>query len=172
MTENPDTRHGTPSGSNGTSAARAIAESGRLERDSEALRLRLTGATFKQIAAALGVSKATAFRIVDGQLLEAARRRDRAADTLIALEEARLDALQAALWPAAMAGDPKPVQQILGIMKRRATLLGLDLTLQDQHGDAEQIVVVIDPALVPPRMDAGQPDIVQAGLVAPLELGE
>jgi hypothetical protein len=47
-------------------------------------------------------------------------------DHIRALEAARLDAMQAALWPQAELGDIAAIDRVLAIMKRRAALLGLD----------------------------------------------
>ena len=41
------------------------------------------------------------------------------------MEGDRLDALQAAVWEKALAGDPKAVDQCLQIIDRRAKLFGL-----------------------------------------------
>jgi hypothetical protein len=48
------------------------------------------------------------------------------AQELRQLEAERLDAMTAALWPRAMDGDLRATDRILGIMDRRARLLGLD----------------------------------------------
>jgi hypothetical protein len=45
---------------------------------------------------------------------------------LLERELAELDVLQAAVWPRAVAGHLPSVDAALGIMKRRARLLGLD----------------------------------------------
>jgi len=46
--------------------------------------------------------------------------------TAINLEQQRLDALQAGIWPKAMAGDSRAVEVALKVLERRARLLGLD----------------------------------------------
>ncbi len=46
-------------------------------------------------------------------------------DELRATEVARLDALQAAVWPAAMAGDLEAVRQATVLIEKRARLLWL-----------------------------------------------
>ena len=46
-------------------------------------------------------------------------------DEVRELEDSRLDALQAAVWTDAIAGDPRAVQLVLKIMDQRAKLLGL-----------------------------------------------
>ncbi|MDP9465798.1 MAG: hypothetical protein M3P31_00915, partial [Actinomycetota bacterium] len=46
-------------------------------------------------------------------------------DTLRALEVARLDALQQALWEPALTGDLRAVGQVVQIVAARSRLLGL-----------------------------------------------
>jgi hypothetical protein len=63
------------------------------------------------------------------------------------LEASRLDAMQAALWPAALAGDIAAIDRCLAIMKRRAAMLGLDLQpsyfgREDGEADGERVVRV------------------------------
>ena len=45
---------------------------------------------------------------------------------LLSLEMLRLDALQAAVWPAAMMGDPKSVDSAVRIIATRAKISGLE----------------------------------------------
>lgn len=45
---------------------------------------------------------------------------------VIAMENARLDALLAALWPQALRGNARSIEVALKIMERRAKMLGLD----------------------------------------------
>jgi hypothetical protein len=46
--------------------------------------------------------------------------------SLLSLETARLDALQDAVWPAAMLGDPKSVDSAVKIILARARITGLE----------------------------------------------
>jgi hypothetical protein len=55
-----------------------------------------------------------------------------AVDELRCLEVDRLDALQASIWPDAMAGDVSAVQAIMKIIMHRCRLLGLF-----ERGDAQ-----------------------------------
>lgn len=47
-------------------------------------------------------------------------------DSILGLEMMRLDALQAAVWPAAMMGDPKSVDSAVRIIATRAKIAGLE----------------------------------------------
>jgi hypothetical protein len=60
------------------------------------------------------------------------------------LELERLDAIHAALWPAATAEQPNlaSIDMLLKAMKRRAALLGLDAPAQQQVS-AETTVTVV-----------------------------
>lgn len=92
-------------------------------RTRKALTLRLQGLTFREVAEQVGVSVATAHKYVTRALADIPKGE---ADTLRALECERLDALQAAYWDAALAGNLDAADRVLRIIDRRARLLGLD----------------------------------------------
>ena len=114
------------------------------QRADQALDLRIAGASYRQIAAALGVSQKTAYYDVQGALgtldavvaVKAERLRD--------LEAARLDRLNAALAPGIKAGQPAAVFAAVKIMERRAKLLGLDAptTITGPEGGAVAIRII------------------------------
>jgi hypothetical protein len=58
------------------------------------------------------------------------------------LELARLDALQATFWPAAMAGDLASAAFILKVSTHRSLILGLNGVLGDP-GQAQHTVTVV-----------------------------
>ncbi len=94
-------------------------------RRAEALRLRVNGATFAEIGAALSIDPATAHRdICRGLAALHEEIRAEAAD-LLALEAARLDALHMAHWEAALAGIASAADVVLRVMHHRARLFGL-----------------------------------------------
>ncbi|UJP10633.1 hypothetical protein L2X99_02870 [Microbacterium sp. KUDC0406] len=53
-----------------------------------------------------------------------------AVDSLRQIESARLDAMQAALWPQALSGNARAIDTLIRLSARRARLMGLD-TQQD-----------------------------------------
>ena len=91
--------------------------------DVEALNLRSSGLTYREIADKMNCDVATAYRRVSRCL---------AAVPVESVEEFRSvamdrrDALHAAIWSQAMEGNLRAVDRILAIMTRRARLLGLD----------------------------------------------
>lgn len=94
------------------------------EKRTRALALRKGGATLDQIVAAgLYGDKGSASRAVKQALDELPN--EEAAE-MRALENQRLDALQAALWPAAMKGKWLAVDRVLRVMEQRAKLNGLN----------------------------------------------
>lgn len=103
------------------------------ERRAEALKLRLAGATYEQIAKRLDYShrgKAhddvmAALRAVTAE----------PAKELLTLELQRLDAMLIGLWRQAAQGQPAAVDRVLKIMERRAKYLGLD-TVDTSASDA------------------------------------
>ena len=96
----------------------------QLERELKVLNLRLAGATWAEIAQAMGYAgpssayytyQKAAERMIRPKLEEY---RD--------LELDRLDRLQRGLWAKAVGGDPRAVDSVLRIIDKRAKLLGLD----------------------------------------------
>ena len=92
-------------------------------RRTRAVELATQGLTYQQIADELGYAhRATVHRIVQ-QALES--RLTEGVEQLREVEVARLDALQAGLWEAAMAGDAAAVNAIVKIVQTRSRITGL-----------------------------------------------
>ena len=111
-------------------------------RESEALRLRLSGLTHLQIATRIGVTVPTAWKYVQRGLDKLVEQNADSSDRLRALELARLDTLIAAHWPLATAEDePDAVRcaLIARMIAERAKLQGL--YLQDVADAARSIAV-------------------------------
>ena len=94
-----------------------------MERRDEALRLRLGGYTYTQIGEAMGMTHENARLLIGRAIAEAPNEK---ATEQRAIENARLDRLQAAVWTEALKGDIKSVDAVLRISRRRAELNGLD----------------------------------------------
>jgi orotate phosphoribosyltransferase-like protein len=89
-----------------------------------AVELKTAGYTYAQVADELGYSsRGTAYNIVAKALRE---QTTEAVADLRVLENARLDALQVALWDAAMTGDISAVVAVVKIVKARVRLNGLE----------------------------------------------
>jgi AraC-like DNA-binding protein len=112
------------------SGARAIAAA---RRQAAALQLRESGMDLREIAAELGYSDASgAYRAVRSALQTILP--DETRDEYRRLEIARIDALQAAMWPRAIAGDAKAAGIVLRCVSTRSDLLGLEAPRQiDVH---------------------------------------
>ena len=114
-------------------------------QDSEALRLRSLGLTFREVASHMCCDVSTAHRRVSRALGAIPRE---LADEYRGLEALRLDSLQQAVWEQAIDGDLKAVDRVLSIMKRRSQLLGLDAPkvpdLRPANWSIEQIDAEID----------------------------
>lgn len=95
-------------------------------REANALALRAEGWNYEAIARTLGYAgRSGAYKAVS-RALRRLGAEDAAA--LRQLEGMRLDALQAALWERALAGDLDAVDRVLRIIHRRITLFGLEVT--------------------------------------------
>ena len=119
------------------------------ERAARALDLRITGATYRQIAQALHVNEKTAYYDVQDELgrLDALTRQQ--AERLRDLEMRRLDQLTVALASGIRAGEPRAVLAAVRLMERRAKLLGLDAPLQVTGADGAPLSVTIVHQQVP-----------------------
>lgn len=95
-------------------------------RSANALELRIAGATYRQIAAQLGVSEKAAYYDVQDELARLDPVIKGRAERLRDLENARLDRLHVALAAGIKAGDPRAVVATVRVMERRARLNGLD----------------------------------------------
>jgi len=89
----------------------------------EALSLTLAGVSTAQIAERMGIQPDTVRHLVNRTLRTA---ENRAVEEMRALENARLDRAQAAIWSNVLAGDYRAVMVFLQISARRARLNGLD----------------------------------------------
>lgn len=108
----------------------------RAERRDRAVTLRREGMTIREISAELEVAPSTAWADIKAAL-EAIPAEN--AEQLRQQEADRLDALQRAIWDAALAGDLHALDRVLKISDRRCRLLGLDLPAR-----IEQATVDID----------------------------
>ncbi len=98
------------------------------DKQRRALQLRTEGRTLDQIADELGYAdKSGAHRAITAAL---DRHEAAAVDEYRDLEAARLNELQRAVWPLAIAGDLAAVTACIRIIDRRARLLGLDVPAQ------------------------------------------
>lgn len=99
----------------------------------KAYRMRLKGASWWDIAEECSVTEAAAAHLIDEQMREAVTLVGEAQRSkMLAMEIARLDALQAGIWQTAVNGDVQAIDRVLKIIAQRAKLLGLeDTTKQD-----------------------------------------
>jgi hypothetical protein len=115
------TEPSTPRPSNNPTGRKTVAAA---EKRRQAVELRKAGATFEEIAQAVGYgSKGAAYRAVETELRNAVREPVR---ELIELETARLDLMLRALWPSVARGQLGAIDRALRVAERRARLLGLD----------------------------------------------
>jgi hypothetical protein len=106
----------------------------RIQRRADALTLRADGHTFDSIGDELGITRQAAQQLVTRAISDLPKE---SIAEVRALESLRLDALQAAIWADALAGDVRAVDRVLRIMERRARMLGLDLQQADSRERVE-----------------------------------
>jgi hypothetical protein len=116
------------------------AQAERRSKTLQALALRASGATYKQIAQALEVSEPTAWRIVQQEAENAIQE---SAREILDLELTRLDRLQMGIYADAISGDLSAIDRVLKIMEQRAKLLGLyDRAPQQDQLPSEGVVII------------------------------
>jgi hypothetical protein len=107
-------------------------------RRARAVELAVNGATYDAIAAEVGFThRSTAYKTVQRALDQ---RTCKAVDEYRELEVDRLDALQAAIWHRAVAGDCAAIAVALRIIESRIKILGLGA---EKEPSAEQMSVVV-----------------------------
>jgi len=87
--------------------------------------LLLQGLTHRAIAAVVECSLATVSLDVSWIKRNWREKMAEQYDDMRAMELKKLDALEAALWPAAMAGKPHVVERVIAVMDHRAKMMGL-----------------------------------------------
>ena len=115
-------------------------------RKARAVELAIDGTSYGAIAAEVGYShRGTAHKAVHKALTA---RIAVGIDELRRLELDRLDVLQAALWPKAMAGDTAAGTTVLRIIEQRARVLGLGWEHRPGPGTGQPTTVVVpEPAV-------------------------
>lgn len=97
------------------------------ERRAKAVKLRIAGADWETIAATCGyASRGAACTDVTRALETATAEMTRNADVLRHMELARIDRIQQAFWPSALAGDADAARTVMGCIDRRCKLLNLN----------------------------------------------
>lgn len=116
------------------------AEAKRRELCVQALGLRASGATYRQIAEALGIDKMTAWRLVQEESQQLIRESAREA---LELELLRLDRLLMAVWADAIQGDHAAIASALKISDMRCRLLGLyDNAPEPDQLPSEGVIII------------------------------
>lgn len=122
-----------------------------VERQRQACVYRATGATYQQIATALGYrTRYGAWLAVQAALTRTAPKAD---DCAVELELQRMDALFSATYAMALRGDLTAIDAALAIMARRARLLGLDAPTKRENsfpGHTTAATVQRQPGHCPP----------------------
>jgi hypothetical protein len=124
-----------------TTRKRLQAKAQKRDLAMQALGLRASGATYKQIAQALDLPNVmAAWRLVTIEVDNAIRE---SAQQVLELELQRLDRMLMAVWPDAIKGDSASIDKALKIEDMRCRLLGLyDRTPATDRVPSEGVVVI------------------------------
>jgi hypothetical protein len=126
--DSPEKRRRKPVVTSSRSIRDKSVELERMRKARSAYELVLAGKSHSEIAELLDLSGGdvvwtmmTEMFLKDARRLTAAERQE-----MLGTELLRLNALQAAVWPAAMMGDPKSVDSAVRIIQARARISGLE----------------------------------------------
>lgn len=124
------------------------------KKRAQALELRERGCGYQQISDAMNISLSSAFEYVTHAMMQITAEK---AETVRDLELRRLDAMQASIYPQAIAGDLQAQAGMDRIMNRRARLLGLDAptktAITDPEGKESQISGIMVSFVKPAERD-------------------
>jgi hypothetical protein len=118
-----------------------------LQKQAEALQLRIAGASFPVIAERLGYAGPQgAYEAVKAALDRTLRE---PAEELRKLDQERLERMLLGLWPQATQGNQGAIDRVIKLLERRARLLGLDapVRLAGEGGGPVTLRVVYDVAV-------------------------
>jgi hypothetical protein len=122
----------------------------------EAVRLRLTGLTYRAIGERLGFSEQRAWKIITGELARLTAERREAAAALLELSLERLDAMLLAAWDRAAGGNLRAIDRVLKTVEKQTRLLGVQpprrTELSGPGGGAVRVVRI--EAVPPPGLPA------------------
>ena len=110
------------------------------QKRSAALQMKQAGLDYETIGLVIGMSGPEVRRMVMRDLRRIGMYLSRQAKAMFGLEAARLEALQAALWPAAMQGNTRAVEVSLQILKRRAEMFGLDAARKVETRNESKVI--------------------------------
>lgn len=102
----------------------------RAELVNTVLQLKKAGFTLRQISVCLKLPFKKVQKILFTALKKLGRMMAQHTEELFALEMERLEELHRALYPKAMAGDVRSMEQLIRIAERRAKLMGFDAPLK------------------------------------------
>jgi hypothetical protein len=117
-----------PAKSARTPSPRSTPNKEHWEKARQAYELLLGGKSHSEVAEILGIAHTDdVWRLLTERFkYDASRLTDAERKDILGMELLRLGALQAAVWPAAMMGDPKSIDSAVRIIATRAKIAGLE----------------------------------------------
>jgi len=123
------------------------------QKHRHALKLRLKGMSMIDIADQLGYKNSNgAYQAISSEL---GRLNGEDRKRIIKLELLRLDQLQESVWELAISGNSKAIRDVLKIMERRSSMLGLDAPKKfiptDEVGEPITFIQIPSRGELPPK---------------------
>jgi len=97
-----------------------------LDREAQAFKLRRDGKNFRDIGRELGINESAAWKAVKRAYKRLEKLSESDAEYQRSLDLSRCDVAIVGLMPGVESGKARSVEALMGVLKRRADLLGLD----------------------------------------------
>lgn len=144
----------------------------RAVRRRNALNMKKDGATYEQIAEALGyANKGHAYKDIQKSLAEVNKETTLAAEEYRALQNERLEIMFAAIWPRAVGMDPntrgvdlRAAEMILKLMERQARLNGVDAPTKTEVTVSQGVDARIEELFSMLGVQSTNPEVIQGEL--------
>jgi len=114
------------------------------KRRTQAMKLRISGLTHREIAAKLKVTEQRVATILKEEIERLNQIRMETAEHMRRLEYDRLDKMLNSVWPKVLKGDCQAISTGISIMNRRARLQGIDLADTDAPAGGNVVINVTE----------------------------
>jgi hypothetical protein len=97
------------------------------DRDTKILKLMISGCSEREIARAVGLTRARVNAILKREISRGEKHRQMLRDEALTIQVGRLETLIRALWPAAMSGDLRAIETARKVCEQEARVLGVSV---------------------------------------------
>lgn len=141
-----------------------------LQRETEAMRLRVEGHNLEAIGKALGITPQGASKVLYRAFGKAHSELKEMAAHEAVVDFRRIEKLVKVIWPKAENGDLHAIDRVVRLLERKAKLLGLDAAIKAELSgpDGAPLSPLVGVVVLPPEVPLdGLPTIETSGTLVP-----